>query len=182
MELLRVIDETKPGDLFLIPHFSGICNPVFNPDARGFLYGLSLHTTVQDLIQGIIEGLCYELKVYIQGFNDAGISIKGLKTVGGGSQSDTWLQLKANITGLEIIGSDAHEASAMGAAALCGAALGIIDNPYRVHSFMGVKEKRYTPSPQAVERFEEKFVRYQELSNALHGVDVQSQGQHNFGM
>jgi xylulokinase len=102
-ELLQSIDEKEPGNLFLIPHFSGTCNPVFDPGARGFFYGLSLHTTMQDLIQGIIEGLCYELKMHIQGFNDAGISIEGLKTVGGGSQSSKWLQLKANITGLDSL-------------------------------------------------------------------------------
>jgi xylulokinase len=170
--LLQEIDDSSPGDLFLIPHFSGSCNPTFNPDARGLLYGLSLTTTKRDLTQSIIEGLCYELKAHVLGFEEAGISIDRLKTVGGGSQSKKWLQLKSNITGLEIIGSDIPEASALGAAALCATALGVIENPYRISASVGAGETRYTPSPQAAGRFEEKFSRYLALKKGIDEFEI----------
>ena len=162
-ELLKNVDSGKPGELLLVPHFSGVCNPVFNPDARGFLYGLSLNTALRDLAQGILEGLCYDLKSHIRGFREAGIPIEKLKIVGGGSQSDAWLQLKANITGLEMTRSDIHDASAMGAAALCGKAVGLIDDPYTASGLMGLKETRFFPEPEAVQRFEQRFVRYLSL-------------------
>ena len=41
-ELLKDVNSGQPGELVFVPHFSGLCNPVFNPDARGFLYGLIL--------------------------------------------------------------------------------------------------------------------------------------------
>ena len=170
-ELLQEVDENNPGDLVLVPHFAGTCNPVLNPDARGFVYGLSLHSSRQDLIQGIIEGLCLELKLHIEGFRDAGIDIKKLITVGGGSQSSKWLQLKANVTGLEIVASDAHEASSMGAAGLCGSALGILESPFHIGQVMGVSEKRYTPLSAATKRFNEKYGRYRELASRLHSVE-----------
>jgi xylulokinase len=166
-ELLKDVDSRNPGELLLVPHFSGVCNPVFNPDARGFLYGLSLNTTLRDLAQGILEGLCYDLKSHIRGFRDAGIPIEKLKIVGGGSPSDAWLQLKANITGLEMTRSDIHEASAMGAAALCGKAVGVIDNPYAASGLMGLKETLFVPEPEATQRFEEKFLRYRSLSDKV---------------
>ena len=162
-ELLKDVDSGKPGELLLVPHFSGVCNPVFNPDARGFLYGLSLNTAFRDLAQGILEGLCYDLKSHVEGFRKAGIPIEKLKVVGGGAHSDAWLQLKANITGLEMTRSDIHEASAMGAAALCGKAVGIIDDPYTASGLMGLKETRFFPEPEAVQRFEQRFVRYLSL-------------------
>ena len=144
-ELLKDLDSARPGELLLFPHFSGLCNPVFDPDARGFLYGLSLNTTWRDLAQGIVEGLCYDLKSHLQGFRDAGLPIEALKVVGGGSSSDAWLQLKANITGLELIRAEIHEASAMGAAAFCGKAIGAIDNPYQASGLMGLKQTRFVP-------------------------------------
>ena len=162
-ELLKDIDSRNPGELLLVPHFSGVCNPVFNPDARGFLYGLSLNTAQRDVAQGILEGLCYDLKSHIRGFLDAGVPIEKLKIVGGGSHSDAWLQLKANITGLEITRSDIYEASAMGAAALCGKAVGLIDNPYEASGLMGLKEARFVPDAGAAQRFEEKFLKYLSL-------------------
>ena len=166
-ELLKELDSAKPGELLLFPHFSGLCNPVFDPDARGFLYGLSLNTTWRDLAQGIVEGLCYDLKSHLQGFRDAGLPIEALKVVGGGSSSDAWMQLKANITGLELIRAEIHEASAMGAAAFCGKAIGAIDNPYKASGLMGLKQARFVPVPEAARRFEEKFQRYRRLQESL---------------
>jgi len=166
-ELLKDVDSGKPGDLLLVPHFSGVCNPVFNPDAKGCLYGLSLNTSPGDLAQGILEGLCYDLNSHVRGFRAAGIPIEKLKIVGGGSQSDAWLQLKANITGLEVTRSDVHDASAMGAAALCGTAVGLIDDPYKASGLMGLKETRFLPEPGAAPRFEKKFLRYLSLRDSV---------------
>jgi xylulokinase len=171
-ELLKDVDSGTPGELLFIPHFSGVCNPVFNPDARGFLYGLSLNTSARDLAQGILEGLCYDLKSHIQGFREAGIPIERLKTVGGGAHSDAWLQLKANTTGLEIIRSDIHEASAMGAAALCGKAVGIVDNPYKASGLMRLKETRFVPAAEAAQRFEERFLRDRELREKISAFET----------
>jgi len=151
----------------VIPHFSGVCNPVFNPDARRFLYGLSLNTTFRDLAQGILEGLCYDVKSHVEGFRKAGIPIERLKVVGGGARSDAWLQLKANITGLEMARSDIHEASAIGAAALCGKAVGLIDDPYKASSLMGLEETRFFPEPEAAQRFQKKFVKYLSLKERV---------------
>jgi xylulokinase len=166
-ELLEGVESGKPGELLFVPHFSGVCNPVFNPDARGFLYGLSLNTTVRDLAQGILEGLCYDLKSHIEGFREAGIPTERLKIVGGGARSDPWLQLKANITGLEVTRSEIHEASAMGAAAFCGKALGILDNPYAASGLMGLRQTRFVPVPEAAQRFEQKFLKYRSLTDKI---------------
>jgi xylulokinase len=165
--LLEGVDQNAPGGLLLIPHFSGTCNPVFNPDSKGTLHGLSLNTGVNDLIQGIIEGLCYELRMQIQGFKSAGIQIDKLKIVGGGSRSDKWLQIKSNITGLDIVSSSLHEASATGAAALGGCAVGMIDNPYKVSNYQNDKEKEFHPSLKSKEKFDEKFLKYQKLFKSI---------------
>jgi xylulokinase len=166
-ELLKDVDSGSPGELLLVPHFSGACNPVFNPDARGFLYGLTLNTAPRDLAQGILEGLCYDLKSHVRGFRQAGIPIEKMKIVGGGAQSDAWLQLKANITGLEMSRSDIHDASAMGAAAFCGKAVGLIADPYKASGLMGLKETRFFPDPGAAQRFEAKFLRYLALREGV---------------
>ena len=171
--LLQGVDPAKPGDLLLIPNFSGTCNPVFNPDSKGTLYGLSLSTGVNDLIQGIIEGLCFELKMHIQGFQKAGVPINRLRIMGGGSRSDKWLQLKANITGVEIISSTLYDASATGAAALSGSAVGILDDPYKIINYTKGKEKQFYPLPNTEENFNEKFIRYQRLSKAVNSYETE---------
>ncbi len=80
---------------------------------------------------------------------------------------DAWLQLKANITGLEIARSDIHEASAIGAAALCGKALDVIENPYKASAMMRLKETRFVPEPAAVPLFEQGFRKYRALNDKI---------------
>lgn len=166
-EFLKDVDAGRPGELLLVPHFAGVCNPVFNPDARGSLYGLTLNTKPRDLAQAVLEGLCYDLKSHLLGFREAGIPVERLKVVGGGARSDAWLQLKANITGMELVRAEVAEASAAGAAAFCGKAMGLVDDPYKVSSLMGLEETRFAPDPAAAGRFEEKFQRYLALRRKI---------------
>ena len=65
----------------------GSGNPDFNPGAKGIVYGLTLDSTREDLIQAVIEGLCYELRLHSDAFAKAGISIQTLRAVGGGRAS-----------------------------------------------------------------------------------------------
>ena len=55
----------------------------------------------------------------------------------------------------------------MGAAALCGAAVGLIDDPYKASGLMGLKETRFLPEPGAAHRFEKKFLRYLSLRDSV---------------
>jgi len=68
---------------------------------------------------------------------------------------------------LEIVRPELHEASAMGAAALCGTAVGVVDDPYKVLSSTGLKETRFFPSLKAVKQFKEKFSRYRKLNEEI---------------
>jgi xylulokinase len=162
-ELFGGADTSRPCGLLLVPHFSGTCNPAFNPDARGSVYGLTLNTSRRDLGQAVLEGLCYDLRSHVEGLRGAGIAIERLAVVGGGTRSDAWLELKANITGMELVRSDVSEASALGAAALCATALGAVDTPYGVAGMSGTAARRFTPDPAAARRFEDAYRRYLSL-------------------
>ena len=69
--------------------------------------------------------------------------------------------------------SDIHEASAMGAAALCGKAVGVIDDPYKASGLMGLKEMRFFPEPEAARRFEDRFSRYLSLRERIGVFEAQ---------
>jgi len=126
-----------------------------------------LSTTRRDMAQAILEGLCYDLRSHIRGFRQAGIPVERLMAVGGGAQSDAWLQMKANITGLPVTRADVHDASAIGAAALAAAAIGIVDNPWEVSRLTGLAESSFAPEPGAARRFEERFSSYLSLREKI---------------
>src|SRR5690606_7028707 len=74
----------------------------------------------------ILEGLAYELKL---GFDTiekrTGKTIKHLRVSGGGSQSDSAMQLTADIFGMPAYRPHTYEASGLGAAINCAVGLGI---------------------------------------------------------
>jgi xylulokinase len=57
----------------------------------------------------------YELKLNIDSFQRAGIPVKALRAIGGGSRSDMWVQLKADILGIPIERTSVTEAGCRGA-------------------------------------------------------------------
>lgn len=166
--MLQGIDPSTPGKIIFIPQFSGSGNPYFDANAKGMVYGLTLDSTRSDMIKGLMEGLCYEIKMHLDGFEGAGIKIKKLICVGGGSRSKLKLQLKANITGLEIESLDINEASALGAAVLAAKAVGVVDDPNKViRNVLSVKEM-YKPSIDDRSSFAESYRKYKILNEIKH--------------
>ena len=173
VRMLDELDITQPGELIFLPHFSGSGNPYFDPRAKGAIYGLTLDSSRAQLVQAMIEGLCFELKLHSDAFKNAGMNIKTLRAVGGGARIDKQLQLKANITGLNIIKGSVPESSALGAAAIAGVAMGVISHPSQVFQAVTTNEKEFVPDQEACRRFESAYKRYAELNKAIHCLEMQ---------
>lgn len=174
VKLLENLDTKKPGSLIFLPHFSGSGNPHFDPNAKGSIYGFTLDTMRDDLVQAMIEGLCYELRLHSDAFKKAGIDLKAVRSVGGGARIDDQLQLKANITGLNVIKGNVSESSALGAAAFAGVAIGIIKHPSEAFATVTHKEKEFVPEKRAGIKFEEAYERYALLFKTIHEFEMQN--------
>jgi len=139
--------ELCPGysGLLLLPHFAGSGTPYLDFNSQGVLSGLTLGTTKYQIYKGILEGVCLEARVNIECMEGSGISIRELHCVGGGAKSSLWLQLKADITGKIVVGSDIDEFGCLGAAILAGIGAGHYPNAnYALKNFKTVK-KTYVP-------------------------------------
>ncbi|MEI7615664.1 MAG: FGGY-family carbohydrate kinase, partial [Actinomycetota bacterium] len=156
-EIRKNIDPQKLGSLIYIPHFSGSGNPYFNTNSKGCIYGLNLNTGQDDLIKGLYEGLCYEIRYQLDAYKEAGINIEKLIAVGKGSKSREWMQLKANITGREFTSTAVHDASSMGAAALAATASGFLDNPTDATKSIEKKSIVFDPDSKVQREADEKY-------------------------
>lgn len=171
--LLSKLDVSKPGGMFLVPHFSGSGNPYFDPSAKGVIYGLTLDSTRDDMAQALIEGLCYEIRQHLDAFGKAGIHIKTLRAVGGGAKLDHQVQMKANITGMDIIKGNVTESSALGAAALAGYGMGIISHPSEAFLAVNDQAKRFEADKAAHQRFEHAYRRYTLFNQTINRFEQQ---------
>ncbi|TKJ21125.1 MAG: hypothetical protein CEE43_10625 [Promethearchaeota archaeon Loki_b32] len=111
--------------LLLIPHFVGSGAPHWNPLARGIIFGLALGHERKDLYRAVLEGTAYEIRKNIEVFKELGIEPKELMLTGGGSRSDFWNQIYADVLGITCVRNVIEESTSLGAAILAASGAGI---------------------------------------------------------
>ncbi len=169
--IIEKINTNEPGSVYCIPHFSGSGNPYFDPNAKGAFYGLTLDCTRDDIVQAIVEALCYEIKLQLEAYEESGININKVRSVGGGAKIDKQIQIKANIIDTEVIKGGVAESSALGAAALAAVALGILENPTDAYQKAQHHEKRFLPDTGAAKKFKKTFEKYKQFNTNIHQLE-----------
>jgi len=167
-----IVDETpvEPTELLLLPHFAGSGPPYRDGDSLGALVGLQPRTSRGEIILAILEGITYELLQNIAHFRDAGVSIKRLTAVGGGAQSDRWLQLKADVTGLPVRRPRVAEAGCLAAAILAGVATGVYRSVPEAARAVIAFEKSFEPDMDRHAAYSARYELYVRLYPALKDI------------
>lgn len=111
--------------ILLIPHFVGSGAPHWNPHAKGIIFGLALGHERKDLYRAVLEGVAYEIRKNIEVFKELGIEPKELMLTGGGSRSDFWNQIYADVLGITCVRNVIEESTSLGAAILAASGAGI---------------------------------------------------------
>lgn len=126
-DLTRMVQNvTAPSPITFLPYLSGERTPHNAPEAAGAFHGLRRDHTLPDMVQAVMEGVAFAFADCCTALDACGSLPKSVTVAGGGSQSGTWLQMLADITGLslEVPGSGAQGA-ALGAARLAQLACGV---------------------------------------------------------
>ena len=87
--------------LVVLPYFAGERTPIFDPDARGLIAGLTLRHGPPELLRAIYEGIAFGARQIVELFAQAGPHISRVVAVGGGVQGRLWPQIVSDVTGLE---------------------------------------------------------------------------------
>lgn len=113
------------GDVYLVPAFSGLGAPHWNPYARGLIAGLTRATELGHIARAALESIAYQSTDVMQAMQaDADIPFKELRVDGGASVNNTLMQIQADVMDLKVIRPKNHETTALGAAYLAGLAVG----------------------------------------------------------
>lgn len=116
---------SSPSPVMVLPHFSETGPPEFITDSSGVLAGLGLTTSRGDILKGILEGNTFYLRGCVESLPPTGIEIKDFRVVGGGSRSDSWVQISADIMGRPFVRTKVSEAGTLGAAIIAGVGSGV---------------------------------------------------------
>lgn len=104
------------SDGLLLPHFAGKLVPSSQPGFKGSFLGVGLDTTRAHFVRAIFEGVGFMLRENVQLLRELGIEPDRVLSLGGGSNSDPWCQIKADILGLPVDALRVPGSTSLGAA------------------------------------------------------------------
>ena len=158
-----------PSRVVVLPHFTITGPPEFISDSCGVVAGLRLETSRGDILKGILDGITFDLKECIESLPPTGIEIADFRAVGGGSKSDVWIQLCADILGRPFVRPKITEAGALGAAIIAGVGAGVFPSFEAGVEAMVRLERTFEPDPQQQKRYEGRFETYRRLWPLMKG-------------
>ncbi|MDE0652334.1 MAG: glycerol kinase GlpK [bacterium] len=117
---------SSTGEVFLVPAFTGLGSPHWDPHARGTIVGLTRGTGRPEIARAAIEAMVYQTRDVVEAMTTAtGTGLRSLRVDGGASAMDSMLQLQADHLGVPVRRPKFQEVTALGAAYLAGLAAGI---------------------------------------------------------
>lgn len=119
--------EGTPVDhgVYLVPAFTGLGAPYWDPNARGAIFGLTRDTGIREIVTAGLQSVCYQTKDLQKAMEKDGIRPVTLR-VDGGMVANNWvLQFLADILGAQVDRPSLVETTALGAAYLAGLQAGI---------------------------------------------------------
>ena len=112
--------------VYLVPAFTGLGSPWWDPYARGTIVGLTRGTGRAHLARAVLESMAYQTRDVVEAMSAAaGRDLAGLRADGGGSANDLLLQLQADQLQAPVRRPAVQETTALGAAYLAGLAAGV---------------------------------------------------------
>ncbi len=112
--------------VYMVPAFTGLGAPHWNPDARGALFGLTRDTGVAEIARAALEAVAYQTHDLLEAMaKDHGKATHSLRIDGGMATNDWLVQFLADILDLRVDRPAVVETTAMGAALLAGLGAGV---------------------------------------------------------
>ncbi|CAG7612140.1 glycerol kinase GlpK [Leucobacter soli] len=140
------------GGAYIVPAFSGLFAPRWQPDARGVIVGLTRFVTKAHLVRAASEACAFQtVEVIDAAAADTGEALDELRVDGGGSASDMMMQFQADLLGIDVVRPENLETTALGAAFAAGLATGVWSGTAELQGL--VREgRRWTPRMAAADR------------------------------
>ena len=149
------------GGVMVVPAFTGLGAPYWQPDARGTITGLSRGSTLAHIARAALESIAYQSAALLHAMSRDAVAagspaLAELRVDGGAAVNDMLMQFQADLLGIPVLRPAVTETTALGAAYLAGLATGAFADREELASLWRV-EQRFLPTlsrAQAAERMQ----------------------------
>ena len=116
------------NSVYLVPAFTGLGAPYWDPNARGALFGLTRDTGIAEIVTAGLQSVCYQTRDLLAAMRKDGAIISGLRVDGGMVVNDWVSQFLADVLQLPVDRPQVVETTALGAAFLAGLRAGLFES------------------------------------------------------
>lgn len=142
----------RDDGVYLVPAFTGLGAPYWDPDARALLIGMTRGTGIPEIARATVDSMAYQVADLLEAMDaDTGTPLDTLRVDGGAAVNDVLLQLQADLLGVPVERPVVHETTALGAAFLAGLATGVWSGTDEIAATWAL-DRRFEPSMPAGDR------------------------------
>jgi xylulokinase len=156
--------------LLWTPYLMGERTPHLDPNARAALVGLTASHRRAHIIRAILEGVAFSLRDTFTILGEMDVPVKNIRLGGGGTRSQLWRQIQADVYGREVEIVQAEEGAAYGAAILAGVGGGIWPSVEAACSALVRVSERLNPQPEVVTVMNASYAAYRRIYPAMRQI------------
>ncbi|MEU0571397.1 FGGY-family carbohydrate kinase [Nonomuraea sp. NPDC005983] len=149
--------------LLMLPYFAGERTPIFDPDARGTLVGLTLRHGRGHLYRAALEATAFGVRHNLEAMREAGGEVRRLVAVGGGTAGGLWTRIVSDVLGRPQVLPAHTVGAAYGDALLAARATGVAVESWNPPA------AQVEPSPDA-DVYDDLYALYRDLYPATAGI------------
>lgn len=155
-------------DVLFLPHLEGERAPLWDSHARGTFLGMTSATGMPELALAALEGVACSARLLFEAAQTAaGGPVDRLYLGGGGSRSDFWSQLRADVLGVPLRRVACLDTGVVGAAIMGGLGAGVFASMADGAQRMVRVDRVFTPDPAQRARYDRMMARYVAAYEAL---------------
>ncbi len=138
------------GGVMLVPAFTGLGAPYWNPEARGTITGITRGTTMAHIARAALESIAFQSTALLDAMSrdavaNGGQPVTELRVDGGACANDLLMQIQADLLGIPVVRPAVIETTALGAAYLAGLGTGLYAGTAELSRQWRV-ERRFEPA------------------------------------
>ena len=142
--------------VLVVPAFTGLGAPHWDPESRGSIFGLTRNTSIADLTAATLESIAFQTKDLIGAMENDGANFSDLRVDGGMVANNWFSQQLANILNIDVLRPRVIETTALGASYLASMKAGLCPNIESLSSSW-VSEKTFYSEEKEIKILQEKY-------------------------
>jgi glycerol kinase len=156
------------GDVYVVPAFTGLGSPYWDPNARGLIVGLTRGTTKAHIARAALESIAFQSAELLEAMQkDSQQQLSELRVDGGAAANDLLMQFQADLLGVPVVRPKVLETTALGAAYLAGLTVDLWKSREELASHWKA-ERRFEPQMAASDR-DKRLARWREAVGRSRG-------------